>query len=821
MNPIQADTSPLPSGSSMPLESVLRTEELNRRPSRPPDYESENRALASLMEEMANTPESILQKLVEKALALCRAHSAGISILEVEAGRKVFKWHATAGQMSRFLGNVMPRDASPCGTVLDQDRALLMSYPQRHFPFPPELASLIGEVLLIPFHVGGKVAGTVWVVARDESRQFDREDERLMSSLARFAATAYQVLSAEERLGAVNAELAYRVAEVQVSHRAALKLMEDAVEARQLVEAVNVELRAEAEERKRAKEALHASEERQAFLLKLSDVLRRVADPVAIQAEASRVLGEHLGVNRALYTEIEADGEHNLVERDYTRGVPSFAGRYRSDDFGAELMREARAGRTFLVADTTTDPRLSDAERAAYAGINIAAHVAVPLVKGGRLAALFVVMQAPPRAWTAAEVSLVEETAERTWAAVERAKAESALRDSEVRFRSLYEEREGLVGQLRDADRKKDEFLATLAHELRNPLAPMRNGLQVMKLANNNATIVERSRAMMERQLGQLVRLVDDLLDVSRISQGKIELKKERIELTEVVATALESSEPIVEQHGHELTVTLPGEPAYVDADKTRLAQALCNLLNNAAKYTEKGGHIWLTVERRGSEAVLSVKDTGVGIPSPMLPQVFDLFTQVDRSLEKSQSGLGIGLTIVKRLIEMHGGSIEVKSEGSGMGSEFIIRLPIVLSLIAPHETEGDGERAVPMARRRILVVDDNADAASSLAMLLEIVGNEVRTARDGLEGMEVAAAFRPDLIFLDIGMPKLNGYDACRRIRQEPWSRAIVMVALSGWGQEEDKRRSREAGFNAHLVKPVDLAALEKLLADSLIGAG
>jgi PAS domain S-box-containing protein len=367
----------------------------------------------------------------------------------------------------------------------------------------------------------------------------------------------------------------------------------------------------------------------------------------------------------------------------------------------------------------------------------------------------------------------------------------------------------------KEEDRRKNEFIALLAHELRNPLAPLRNALQVMRLAGDNRETVEQARTMMERQLQHLVRLVDDLLDVSRISQGKLQLRKERISLEAVVGNALEVCEALVKQQNHELTVTLPKEPLYVDADKTRLAQALCNLLSNAVKYSDRGSHVWLTVRREGNEAVIRVKDAGIGIQAHMLSKVFDLFTQIDRSLEKSQGGLGVGLTIVKRLVEMHGGSVEAHSEGHGMGSEFVIRLPLVLSLTQEQEGERDNQQTFRASGHRILVVDDNVDSATTLAMMLKIMGHEVRTAHDGLEGVETAAVFRPDFILLDIGMPKLNGYDACRRIREQPWGKNVGIVALTGWGQDEDKRRSQEAGFNSHLVKPVEPAALEKLLAE------
>jgi CheY-like chemotaxis protein len=352
-----------------------------------------------------------------------------------------------------------------------------------------------------------------------------------------------------------------------------------------------------------------------------------------------------------------------------------------------------------------------------------------------------------------------------------------------------------------------------LAHELRNPLAPLRNALQIIRFSPDRQAR-EQARTLMERQLGQMVRLVDDLMDVSRITRGKVELRKERVELAKVVQQAVETSRPLVEQMGHDLTLDVPPAPIFVNGDLTRLAQVFANLLNNAAKFTERGGRISLRVEQQGSEAVVTVRDTGVGIPAPMLPRVFEMFTQVDRSLERTQGGLGIGLSLVKGLVEMHGGGVEVRSAGPGTGSEFVVILPVVLSQ-AGQQRGDEAERTptAPTVRRRILVADDNRDSAYSLALLLKIMGNDTQTAHDGLEVLEVAASFRPEVILLDIGMPKLNGYETARRIRQQPWGRDVLLVAQTGWGQEDDKRLSKEAGFDVHLVKPVDPRALEKLL--------
>jgi signal transduction histidine kinase/CheY-like chemotaxis protein len=367
---------------------------------------------------------------------------------------------------------------------------------------------------------------------------------------------------------------------------------------------------------------------------------------------------------------------------------------------------------------------------------------------------------------------------------------------------------------LKDADRQKDEFLATLAHELRNPLAPLRNGLQIMKLAESDATTVRKARSMMERQLGQMAHLIDDLMDLSRISMGRIALQKKRLRLSDAIHDAVDLSRPLLDEEGHTFLLDVPRESIYVEGDRTRLAQVFANLLNNAAKYTDRGGRIRLLVERQGGDAIATVEDNGVGIAAPMLSKVFDMFTQVDRSLEQSRGGLGIGLNIVKRLVEMHDGRITAESDGPGTGSRFVVRLPTVTAVDTDKPEEIGHDSASAVSQRRILVADDNRDTASSLAVLLEMMGNETVTAHDGREALEVGAWFKPDVVLLDIGMPELNGLDVCRRIREEAWGRDIVIVACTGWGQDDDRRKSSEAGFDHHLVKPVDYAVLMKLLA-------
>ena len=382
-------------------------------------------------------------------------------------------------------------------------------------------------------------------------------------------------------------------------------------------------------------------------------------------------------------------------------------------------------------------------------------------------------------------------------------------------------ERKRAEEALREADRRKTEFLATLAHELRNPLAPIRNSLEIMKLAENEPEALRQGRETIERQLGSMVRLVDDLLDVSRITRDALELRRTRVELDSVVHHALETCRDQARRQSQKVEVALPEPPVYLDADPVRLAQVFSNLLNNACKYTPPGGRILVTGERRDGNVVVTVKDSGVGIPPDKLESIFEMFAQLGAAGERSRVGLGIGLTLVKRLVELHGGSVEARSPGPGRGSEFVVRLPILV------DKPEDQEETVPAAIKpasaplRVLVVDDNEDSAQSLAKLLSFGGHETRMAYDGLETVDAAEQFRPDVVLLDIGLPKLSGLDACRRIREQPWGGSMVMIALTGWGQDGDRDRSRDAGFDGHLVKPVDHGALMQLLGSLLTERG
>jgi signal transduction histidine kinase len=419
--------------------------------------------------------------------------------------------------------------------------------------------------------------------------------------------------------------------------------------------------------------------------------------------------------------------------------------------------------------------------------------VVLPLQARGRVCAALVLSREPSgRRFDPAELSMAETLASRAAVALDNAQ--------------LYQD-------VQEADRQKNEFLSMLAHELRNPLAPIRNAVHVLRLQAEGKPELDWARDVIDRQVKHLVRLVDDLLDVSRITRGKVRLQLEPLSLAAVVAEAVEASNPEIQAREHRLEVALPPGPVWVQGDATRLAQVVTNLLNNAAKYTDPGGRIGLTVGQEESTAVVRVRDNGVGIPGEMLSTVFNLFTQADRSLDRSQGGLGIGLTLVKRLVEMHGGSVEARSAGTGQGSEFVVRLPALAGgEVRAGAAAGGNAPELSGAPCGVLLVDDNVDAAESLAILLRLGGCAVRVAHDGPSALAAARACPPEFVVLDIGLPGMDGYEVARRLRAEPATRDAVLVALTGYGRDEDQTRSREAGFDHHFIKPVDFAELQKV---------
>ncbi|MDB5880577.1 MAG: putative histidine kinase, atypical hybrid [Ramlibacter sp.] len=430
--------------------------------------------------------------------------------------------------------------------------------------------------------------------------------------------------------------------------------------------------------------------------------------------------------------------------------------------------------------------------------------------------AVFAELHRKGRALEVANRALMGEVAERRRAEARLSELNQSL-DRRVTERTTA--LEATDAQLREANRRKDEFLATLAHELRNPLAPVRNAIQVLRLKGLASPELQWAAELIDRQIQAMSRLIDDLMDVSRINQGRIELRRQRVELARVLQDAVETTRPFIDECGHELALILPDQSLPLEADPTRLAQAFMNLLNNAAKYTDRGGRIELRVSAQAGEVVVSVKDNGIGLEPARLSAVFEMFSQVESALSRSRGGLGIGLSLAQRLVQMHGGTVEARSAGLGQGSEFSVRLPLVgaveqLQQTAPDSTASPVAGSAPSAALRILVADDNRDAADTMTMLLEVMGHSVRHVNDGEAAVQAAAEFNPQIVLLDIGMPKLNGYEACRRIRAQEGGAGMIIIAITGWGQPEDRLKSEDAGFDQHLVKPVDPTALAGALA-------
>jgi PAS domain S-box-containing protein len=680
--------------------------------------------------------------------------------------------------------------------------------------------------------------------------------------------------------------------------------------------------------------ALRSSEARHALLLRLGDTLRPLSDATAVKAAAADALGRHLGVAAAGYIEVDPEGDMVFAAGEYNDGrVGPLTGWYRLSTFGG-IADVIRRGGDVFVEDFEQEAAAGASALGVARAIGMRAAAALPLMKRGTLVAFVYAVDRGRRRWSTDDRTVLREVAERTWAAVERTKAEANVRDTEARLQSALDasnmgtfvwhaeedrteadlrmvrlfglppdgevnlrialstllhvddrepyalavgralDPEGpgtlredirvvypdgtlhwlavnaqavfeesprravrLVGtiaditarksteqalreseeRLKESDRRKDEFLAMLAHELRNPLAPIRTGLELLRIASDT-TDVERVRAVMERQVGHMVRLIDDLLDVSRITSGKIQLQRRLTPLAELVDGAVEANRAAASAAGVQLTVQTPDEPCLLDVDPTRVVQVFSNLLHNAVKFTPSGGRIGVsaacgapTEQSPLGDVTVSVADSGIGISRNMLPRVFDLFTQ-GRQGGQSQPGLGIGLAVARQLIEMHGGHIEAMSQGPSCGSTFVVRLPIA-SRVAPAASAAGGP-SVERIKRRVLIVEDNEDVADMLAMLVEELGGEARVARDGYAGVKSVVEFQPGVVLLDIGLPGMDGYETCRRIRSETAGQNAVVVALTGWGQEQDKQRALAGGFDAHLTKPADPAALARILA-------
>ncbi|SOD79924.1 hybrid sensor histidine kinase/response regulator [Spirosoma fluviale] len=548
-------------------------------------------------------------------------------------------------------------------------------------------------------------------------------------------------------------------------------------------------------QRRRAEESLRQLEKRNSFLLQLSDALRPLADPISIQETVTQTTRNFFGADRCYYSLVEEGNA--IIKREASRpNIPSVVGVYPLNQFPF-FQALVDVGHPFVV-DSVHSTTLIDAELIRQCiHLQVISFIAVPVIKNNKPVGILFMSQCEPRHWSELEVKLAQETAERTWSAVERANANEALSQTA---------------------RRKDEFIAMLGHELRNPLAVLTNTLFYLQITEGQDESLSYPAGIsrMSRQVQHLSRMVDDLLDVSRIRQGKIKLQRQRIDLTQVVAQTIEAVRPLFKEQNRSVAVYLPSEPLFVNGDATRLAQVLMNLLVNGAKYTNEGGHVWVSLTQEPDHVLLQVEDDGMGIPADELRAIFDVFVQGNTSLDRPHGGLGLGLAVVKQLVESHQGRIEALSAGPGQGSQFIVWLPQLTAtpFVLPPETN---KNKTTMNYGRVLLVDDNKELTELTTKIMQTLGYEVHACFSGQEGIEAAETWQPDVMLLDIGLPHLDGYAVCAYIRQQPWGQSLPIIALTGYGQEADKQRSWSAGFDAHLLKPIDYTALPGLISQTI----
>ena len=559
---------------------------------------------------------------------------------------------------------------------------------------------------------------------------------------------------------------------------------------------------------------------RHAFHQRLGETLDGHDDPAHIMKATSAMTGQTLGVARVGYGEIDAPGQTVSIDRDWTDGrMHSQAGNtHPLEAFGPEVLAKQRQGRSVRIDDVALDQR-SAPFAAAYAGIDARAVVIVPIIEEGRLSAVFQLHEPMARHWTDQEVAMAEDVARHTREVVRRSRLEASLQKSALERDGLLQSERAARVQAERLSHTKDEFLAMLAHELRNPLAPISSSASLLGMQFANEPRIRQTTTIISRQVKHMSRLIDDLLDVSRVTRGLVKLKLATVDFRDVVTGALDQTRPLVLEKSHHVTVQMPDEPVYVRGDQTRLVQSVANILNNAAKYTQKSGTLALDLRCHDGQMTLQVRDNGSGMPQDLLPNVFDLFTQGARTLARSQGGLGLGLTLVKRLVELHDGDVSAHSEGVGFGSTFTMTIPCVAGACAGLDAPvGDLEaaRATLQRKLRVLIVDDNSDAADTLATLLEVQGYATSVEYDAASALRRARVEHPDVMLIDIGLPDVDGYQLAQELRALPEMAGTVPVAVTGYGQAKDRERALEAGFAQHLVKPVDMTALGRILESS-----
>ena len=734
------------------LESVLCTEELDRRPLRPPDYEKENRALVALSQSLADSPRTILQTLAETILETFDAGSAGVSLLTTEDGGKRFHWPAIAGVWKPHIGGGTPRDFGPCGDVLDRDSPLLFRRPDRRYTYLQSVTPPVEECLLTPFHVDGKPVGTIWAIAHDEGRKFDNEDLRQLVSLGQFASSAYQ---AEAALDSLKVQ-----SDVQVGLAAIIDASDDAI-INETLDGIITAWNPAAE-----KMFGYTAEEAVGQPIILIIPLEGRAEETEVRARLRR--GEHVDhfetmrqakdgrqVNIALtISPIKNTSGHTVgsskVSRDISQRLQIEAALKISEVRYRRLFQTAKDG--ILILDAHTGKIIdANAFMSGLTGQELPDLIGKELYEIGLFAdessskAAFQELKQNgyiryehlPVQNKNGNITQIEVIAN-VYQEGDRLVAQCNIRDISARV-SMEEQIKIQSRALADEARRKDEFLAMLSHELRNPLAPIRSATHLLRLQERGSEnlIAREAREVIERQVANLTRLVSDLLEISRVVSGRVRLQRETVDLAQSARHALETVTTLIERKKHQVTLAICERPLWVHADPTRLEQVIVNLLTNAAKYTDPGGRIWLSVDRRHNHAELLVRDSGVGIEPKMLPHLFDLFSQADRSLDRSQGGLGIGLSLVQKLVELHVGTVEAHSDGPGKGSEFIVRLPVSHAPGDLHPTPPapvQVDEATVSGGLRALVVDDNVDACTMLTSFMRMLGYGVQLAHTGPE---------------------------------------------------------------------------------------
>jgi PAS domain S-box-containing protein len=806
----------------VPLESVLCTDELNRRLSRPPDYAKENRALVALSQALADSPRTILQTLAETILETFQVDSAGVSLLAKEDGGKHFHWPAIAGVWKPHIGGGTPRDFGPCGDVLDRNIPLMFRHFERRYTYFLPLTPPVAECLLVPFFVEGKAVGTIWAIMHDDRRKFDNEDLRQLVSLSRFASSAYQARAAldtlQEHAAIVDSSGDAIVGKTLDGFITAWNPAAESLFGYTAAEAVGQHISFIIPAERRAEE---------------DDVLARLRRGERVdhfETERQTKDGRRVSISLTVSPIKDAAGHiigASKVARDITARKRMEAALGESEIRYRRLFQTAKDG--ILILDAKTGKIIdANAFMCGLLGLELANLMGKELYEIGMFRdeaankAAFKELQQNgyirydhlPVMKPNGETTQVEFVSN-VYPEEHRLVAQCNVRDISLRAQMEIQVKQQAEA-LADLHRRKDEFLAMLSHELRNPLAPIRSATHLLRLHERGSEnlIQQQAREVIERQVAQLTRLVSDLLEVSRVATGRIRLNLEKVDLRQIVRHTLETVGPVLEQRRHETALTLPAEPVWVLADATRLESVIVNLLNNAVKYTDEGGRIEVSLEHGSDYALLRVRDSGIGIAPELLPRIFDLFTQADPSLDRSQGGLGIGLNLVQRLVELHGGTVEAHSPGLGQGSEFVVGLPTVpapgmQAAVTPARHE---QRGVPGLR--VLLVDDNVDSCNMLASVLKHNGHGVQVAHTGSVGLQAALAWRPDVVLLDIGLPEIDGYEVARRLHHDPVMKNTKLVALTGYGAESDLQLAREAGFDAHMLKPVEFGELEKLLA-------